>query len=187
VYSKSKENEFQGMGATLDLLIKKGNTGYLFHAGDSAVYVLEKNNNFRKITTDDTYVESLYRRGKISRGMTYTHPLKSELQNAIGINAELELACISVDLSNVKYILMVSDGISSYLIEEEIEEVLKDNSDSASKVRQLFEKRKNPSSMAEIYKRTSPRHAKKELSEICEDISNKDDATAILIQNSKED
>jgi len=184
VYQSSIEKpEFQGMGATLDLLVRKGNKVFVFHVGDSSVFIMERDGSFKKITQDDTEVARLYSKNKIPKELVYTHPLRNKMEKIIGQKRKVVPSCIELSLDNIKYILMATDGIASYVTEEEIEKVMSDEKDKSGILNKLFEIRKNPRKMAQIFKGTSEEYETDKLSEICEILSDYDDATAIIIEN----
>ncbi len=127
VYNMSCNNSnMSGMGTTLTLALVKDNELYFAHVGDSRGYTLE-NGTLKQITTDHTLVEELYQSGTISQEEIKTHPQKNIITNAIGT----EIICKSdieiLPLSPVDKVLLCSDGLSNYLTNDEIEDVMKQN------------------------------------------------------------
>ena len=127
VYKKaqSKEN-LRGMGTTLDVCLIYNSRLYIGHIGDSRVYRIRKE-FMRKITRDDSYVQTLIEDGKITKEEAFRHPKKNMLTKALGCTPEVEpeiytKTCIKNDI-----ILMTSDGLTNMVKEDEIFKIIKED------------------------------------------------------------
>lgn len=129
IYEESEQDEeLQDMGTTLEVvLIYKGKI-YMGHIGDSRVYRIRKN-KMKKITTDHSYVEKLIQDGEITREESYNHPKKNLLIKALGTDEDVEPDLIYTVLNPSDIIIMCSDGLTNMLREEEILDIVKENTD----------------------------------------------------------
>ena len=133
VYEKSKEvPELVGMGTTIDVCLIYSNRIYIGHIGDSRVYRLRKD-FFRKLTVDDSYVEQLVKEGNITKEEAYNHPKKNMLTKALGCTAFVEPTVLVKGFMKGDILLMCTDGLTNMLKEDKICEIIKQNSEQASK------------------------------------------------------
>lgn len=133
VYEKSKEvPELAGMGTTIDVCLIYLNRIYIGHIGDSRVYRLRKN-FFRKLTVDDSYVEQLVKEGNITKEEAYNHPKKNMLTKALGCTAFVEPTVLVKGFMKGDILLMCTDGLTNMLKDDKICEIIKQNSEQASK------------------------------------------------------
>ena len=133
VYEKSKEvPELAGMGTTIDVCLIYSNRIYIGHIGDSRVYRLRKD-FFRKLTVDDSYVEQLVKEGNITKEEAYNHPKKNMLTKALGCTAFVEPTVLVKGFMKGDILLMCTDGLTNMLKDDKICEIIKQNSEQASK------------------------------------------------------
>ena len=133
VYEKSKEvPELVGMGTTIDVCLIYSNRIYIGHIGDSRVYRLRKD-FFRKLTVDDSYVEQLVKEGNITKEEAYNHPKKNMLTKALDCTAFVEPTVLVKGFMKGDILLMCTDGLTNMLKEDKICEIIKQNSEQASK------------------------------------------------------
>ena len=133
VYEKSKEvPELAGMGTTIDVCLIYSNRIYIGHIGDSRVYRLRKD-FFRKLTVDDSYVEQLVKEGNITKEEAYNHPKKNMLTKALGCTAFVEPTVLVKGFMKGDILLMCTDGLTNMLKEDKICEIIKQDSEQASK------------------------------------------------------
>ncbi len=86
IFSKSTtSSNLKGMGTTLVgvLLSKVGR--FIVNVGDSRVYCVFENIEFKPITDDHTLVQDLLRNGEITLKEAEFHPKKNVLTNALGV------------------------------------------------------------------------------------------------------
>lgn len=133
VYEKSKEvEELNGMGTTIDVCLIYLNKVYIGHIGDSRVYRLRKE-FFRKLTTDDSYVEQLVKEGNITKEEAYNHPKKNMLTKALGCTPYVEPNVMVKGFLKDDILLMCSDGLTNMIKDNRIYEIIKENPEEASK------------------------------------------------------
>lgn len=129
--------EYADMGTTLVLAAIAGNLLLLFNVGDSRCYAM-KEGKMRQISEDQTYVEFLYKTGKITFEEKKTHPKRHVLMNALGTYSTISIATKILRESYDK-ILLCSDGLYNMVDDEYIELILKKDGSAKDKVDELIE------------------------------------------------
>lgn len=125
--AKKRENaDLAMMGTTLTAAAVSGDFLYWGHVGDSRLYILE-NGTLRQLTTDHTYVMTLYRDGKISKEGMRRHPRKNELMRAVGVDAAVKIDTGKLALRGSALCLLCSDGVSSCVTDEELLQILREH------------------------------------------------------------
>ncbi|HAS56021.1 MAG TPA: Stp1/IreP family PP2C-type Ser/Thr phosphatase [Firmicutes bacterium] len=133
IYKTANSNpRYKDMGTTLVALLLSGEKMYLANVGDSRCYSFY-NGKLTPLTEDQTYVDYLYRTGKISKEATSTREDRHVLMNALGIYPSA-----SFDLKVSRYwgesILLCSDGLYNNLPDTEIRAILSTNDSASDKV-----------------------------------------------------
>lgn len=126
VYAEARRaREHSGMGTTVaGALVQKGRA-YLFHAGDSRVY-LYRNQAVRQLTRDHSMVQELVEKGAITEQEAANHPRKNIITRALGINPDVlaetgECAVLPGDI-----LLLCSDGLSNPVCDGDMAQILAD-------------------------------------------------------------
>lgn len=137
VYEEASRNpQYKGMGTTMSLALIYKNVIFTVQIGDSRVYEL-RNHQLRQLTEDQTYVNYLYRIGKITKEEMKTHPKRHVLVNALG-----QFPSAEFDLQKKPYlnstILVCSDGLYNNVTESNILGVLRNGDSVIQKVNELI-------------------------------------------------
>ncbi len=127
----------KGMGTTLTCGLITRNNLYISHVGDSRVYLL-RNNSFKRLTKDDTYVQYLLDRGKITKQEAKTHPEKGSLIKALGVPEQLEPQLIKYPVQTGDRIVFCTDGLYDAITEADIRKILVQASNPNSAVNELI-------------------------------------------------
>ena len=131
-----KSDEYKDMGTTLVACYITGEKIVVFNIGDSRAYWL-KNNRLERLSEDQTYVDYLYRTGKITKDETMSHPDRHVLMNALGIYP----SC-SMDVKTYAYhgerVILCSDGLYNNVSETEISQVVSTDERPDQKVSSLI-------------------------------------------------
>ncbi len=117
--------ELHGMGTTVVCAIVRDNQAFIAHAGDSRAYVLS-GGNIRQITTDHSMVQDLLSRGKITDEQAANHPNKNIITRAVGVDKSIEIDFDQLDLDDESTLLLCTDGLSNYVTNDEIIELVSD-------------------------------------------------------------
>ena len=99
------------------------------HIGDSRVYRIRKD-FIRKITRDDSYVQTLIEDGKITKEEAFNHPKKNMITKALGCTPEVEPEIYTKTFIKNDIILMTSDGLTNMVKEEEIKNIIKNDQEN---------------------------------------------------------
>ena len=118
----SSKLEYLDTGTTLWLVAIRKDKTLLCNVGDSRCYILI-NGQLCQVSEDQTYVQFLYKTGKIKKEEMDTHPKRHVLMNALGTYPSLSVA--TTEITNAyDAILLCSDGLYNMLSDQEIEDVL---------------------------------------------------------------
>jgi len=116
---------FRGMGTTLTAAVVRDGKLHVAHVGDSRAYLLRRNGELTQLTTDHTLVEQLIREGRLSREEAATHPQRSVITRAIGIEDDVQVDALpSLSLQPGDQVLLCSDGLTGPVSDAEITRVL---------------------------------------------------------------
>ncbi len=100
--------------------------GYLYcaHVGDSRLYHFRAGHLLFR-TEDHSIVQSLYKKGMISKEEMSTHPYKHKIYNCVGgeVAPQIDLSD-RIELAEGDSILLCSDGLWGFMTDQEIKETL---------------------------------------------------------------
>ena len=127
VFTLSKEvPKYKGMGTTLIVVLIYRGRLHIGHVGDSRVYRIRQN-VFRQITKDHSYVQELVKEGSITLEEAKIHPQKNVLIKAIGVEEKISPDIITKGFVKGDIILMCSDGLTNMLEDKYIYEIIMKN------------------------------------------------------------
>jgi protein phosphatase len=118
------EPGLEGMGATLVMLLIRGEQLLVVHLGDSRAYLLRQG-RLRRLTNDHTLLQLLLDRQEIDATQAARHPARGRLTQYVGMTdtplPEARLVKIRPD----DRLLLCSDGLTGMIEDEEILEILR--------------------------------------------------------------
>lgn len=131
VYEKSQSyKELEGMGTTAVVAYVQDDILYWAHVGDSRLYLYGQE-GLHRMTKDHSMVQQLVEAGTITEDEVIHHPKRNMLTRAIGVYETVEVDTGVVEVHQNDRILLCSDGLSGYIEESKIEQVLsKENNES---------------------------------------------------------
>ena len=142
MFKYTEENpESKGMGTTLVMTLITKDYILFGNIGDSSGFVM-KDNKIHKVTHDHTLVNLLLAAGELTEEEAKNHPKKNILMNALGINDPIEIDVFDCNME-IDEILLCSDGLTTMITEEQIEEVLLSELTVEEKVIKLIKKANN--------------------------------------------
>lgn len=115
-----------GMGSTASAIFIEGNQMAVAHVGDSRIYLLHHGTLVR-ITHDHSYVEELVDSGQITADEARNHPSRSVVTRALGSDPEMYADHFTLEVSDGDRIILCSDGLSSMILDDEIESIAVSN------------------------------------------------------------
>ena len=139
IYDKAAADpQLHGMGTTCTLVIIDGSTAQVAHVGDSRAYLL-RDGDLRQITEDHTLVGRMVSEGRLSAEEAEHHPQRSIITRALGVDSNVDIDLVSLELVEGDRLLICSDGLSSMIGADEITSVLKSENDAQGAADQLVE------------------------------------------------
>ncbi len=137
IYNESYTNsEYKDMGTTLVLALIYKDLIFILNIGDSRAYSV-RYNDIKQLTEDQTYVEYLYKTGKITAEQMETCDERHILMNAVGTFPSVSFRIIT--LQNLKKpLLLCSDGLYNNATNKEIHAALKTNERIEQKIDTLI-------------------------------------------------
>ena len=118
-----RHEEYHGMGTTATILSLDGMTAHFAHVGDSRLYLL-RGDEFRQITEDHSYVETLVRRGELTAEQARLHPMKNVLTQAVGAMTNLHIDAGNFTAQSGDKFLLCTDGLTNMVEDAEIKKIL---------------------------------------------------------------
>lgn len=137
VYEKSQSyKELEGMGTTAVVAYVQEDTLYWAHVGDSRLYRYGEDGLYR-MTKDHSMVQQLVEAGTITEEEVIHHPKRNMLTRAIGVYETVEVDTGVVEVHQNDRILLCSDGLSGYIEESKIEQVLSEENNESRALEDL--------------------------------------------------
>ncbi len=121
-----KVPEYEGMGTTFTVLVVKEDKAFIAHVGDSRVYLI-RDHAINQVTNDHSYVADLVKLGEITAEEARIHPRRNLITRAIGADSNVYADTKILNLHQSDLILMCSDGLTTMLDDNEILEILNEN------------------------------------------------------------
>lgn len=118
--------ECRGMGTTIALVKVETDKITVAHVGDSRVY-LWRQAELTQLTRDHSVVEELVRVGGLTEEEAQNHPHRNLLTKALGTQGEVGVEINEVAVDQGDRVLLCTDGLTSMLGKEEINQILSAN------------------------------------------------------------
>ncbi|MEE8600115.1 Stp1/IreP family PP2C-type Ser/Thr phosphatase [Euzebya tangerina] len=131
VIGKAVEDpDLRGMGTTLTTVMVRERTLHLAHVGDSRAYLL-RDGMLEMLTEDHTLVAELVKEGRLTPEQAATHPQRSVITRAIGVESSLVVDQMEtpLELRGGDQILLCSDGLTGPVADSLIAEILRTEPD----------------------------------------------------------
>ncbi len=132
----SQSQVYADMGTTCVCALLSGNKLLVANIGDSRAYAFSKN-GLTLLTEDQTYVEYLYRTGRIDKEEAKARKDRHALMNAMGVYPS-----VAIDFRRYDYhgesLLLCSDGLYNNVPENEIRAILNTDDRPDIKVNSLI-------------------------------------------------
>jgi len=120
--------EAEGMGTTISLAIMdESQQLYIGNVGDSRVYIMNREEGAVQLTKDQTFVQELVDKGKITKEEARRHPKKNILNQAVGTFADVKVDTCSLRLDDGDYVLLCCDGLTNHVSDEEMAQIVLNN------------------------------------------------------------
>ncbi|MEX0743263.1 MAG: Stp1/IreP family PP2C-type Ser/Thr phosphatase [Actinomycetota bacterium] len=137
VFERSQsDRDVAGMGTTLTAALVQGAQVRLAHVGDSRAY-LYRDGELQLLTEDHTLVHKMLMEGEISESEAETHPHRSILTRALGVDGSVQVDEEVVEMRNGDRLLLCTDGLTGMVSDEQIKAVLAESKDPQEAVDRL--------------------------------------------------
>ncbi len=129
VHEAQKKPEYLKMGSTVSALLVEKDTLWSANVGDSPVYILDQGR--LRLVSEEHSFEAEQRKMGFSDSFGSTNPLmKNMLTRVIGLNEKVDIYIMPIRPEPGDIILVCSDGVTNYMSEESIKDVLDNPSTS---------------------------------------------------------
>jgi protein phosphatase len=127
------------MGTTVSGLVRVGDQLALAHIGDSRIYRW-RDGTLTQITKDHTFVQRLVDSGRITAEEAAVHPRRSVLMRVLGdVDLTPEIDVEVLDTQAGDRWLLCSDGLSGYVSEQRLGELLGEHADANAAIDALID------------------------------------------------
>jgi PPM family protein phosphatase len=127
-----------GMGTTLTAAMVRDDEVALGHVGDSRAYVL-RDGQLKRLTKDHSLVEELRRQGRLTEEQAEEHPQRSIITRALGPEPQVNVDTMTFPARDGDVFLLCSDGLTTMVSDEEIQEILVGSKNLRTAVNQLVD------------------------------------------------
>lgn len=125
-------------GTTLTSAFVGDDAIYIGHVGDSRAYLLH-GGVLRQITDDHSLVAEWIREGRITEEEALTHPQRSVITRALGIESKVNVDTYRVVPARGDRLLLCSDGLTGFVDETTLQDVLANTQDPDGAVHKLID------------------------------------------------
>jgi protein phosphatase len=121
--------ELAGMGTTMTAVVVAGGRQLLVgHVGDSRAYLLHEG-TLQRLTHDHSLVEELVRDGRLTPEQAESHPQRSIITRALGVDTEVDVDLYTVEVTPGDRVILCSDGLTTMVRERDVERIARAESD----------------------------------------------------------
>lgn len=139
IFERAQQSEaFHGMGTTVVVTVVRDGVAHIAHAGDSRAYLVT-GQELSQITRDHSVVQMMVEKGQITTEEARIHPQKNYITRALGVENSLEIDYCEVELGAGDRLLLCTDGLTNYLDESAIFEVLQSERNPDAACERLIE------------------------------------------------
>ncbi|NLI11254.1 Stp1/IreP family PP2C-type Ser/Thr phosphatase [Pelotomaculum propionicicum] len=140
IYEMAAQNaDWAGMGTTITACLKNKNHVLIGQVGDSRAYLL-RGSEIARLTEDHSLVQQMVKNGGITEEQAFKHPQRNVLTRALGTATSLEVDLYKVKVKPREMLLICTDGLTGYLRQEELSEIITTAPDLDTAVDRLLKK-----------------------------------------------
>jgi len=124
----SDDLRYHNMGTTIAILFISKEKAYIAHVGDSRIY-LYRDNNLKLLTKDQTLVQSMIDKGKLTPDEARVHPKSHVLLQSVGANSDIvpDIKKNFIKINSGDLFFMCSDGLHGVLDDSLIIDIINKN------------------------------------------------------------
>lgn len=117
------DRELRGMGTTITAVIAEDAKAHVAHVGDSRAYLL-RDGTLQQLTEDHTLVQRMVREGRLTEEEAARHPQRSVLTRALGVDEEIPVDELTLDVLSGDRLLLCTDGLTSMVDRDRLRKIL---------------------------------------------------------------
>lgn len=141
IYELSKTSEeLDGMGTTITACLIKDDEMVVAHVGDSRCYII-KDGGILQVTKDHSLVQQLLDEGSITATEADNHPNRNIITRALGTKDTVEIDTYKMSIRGIEKVILCTDGLSNFINEEELYNIIKNNDNCCTKLIELSKER----------------------------------------------
>jgi protein phosphatase len=138
VFERSlSDRSVAGMGTTLTAALVNGDHVQLAHVGDSRAYLF-RDGELALLTEDHTLVHRMVMEGEITREEAQTHPHRSILTRALGVDPHVQVDQGEIEVRDGDRLLLCTDGLTGMVPDGEIRKILSEATEPQDAVDRLI-------------------------------------------------
>jgi len=122
------DRDLRGMGTTITAVMVEDSKAHVAHVGDSRAYLL-RGGTLQQLTEDHTLVQRMVREGRLSEDEAARHPQRSVLTRALGVDEEIPVDELTLDVHPGDRVLVCTDGLTSMVDRNRIQKILEREKD----------------------------------------------------------
>jgi PPM family protein phosphatase len=122
------DRDLRGMGTTITAVMVDDSKAHVAHVGDSRAYLL-RDGTLQQLTEDHTLVQRMVREGRLSEDEASRHPQRSVLTRALGVDEEIPVDELTLDVHPGDRVLVCTDGLTSMVDRNRIQKILEREKD----------------------------------------------------------
>jgi serine/threonine protein phosphatase PrpC len=124
IFTRSQHNEeLNGMGTTMVVLVAEERTVWVVNVGDSRAY-RQRNGVLEQVTLDHSLVEEQVRLGRMTHSEALRSPLRNVITRALGTQNSVTPDIFKLEAEQGDLFLLCSDGLTRELSDSDIEGLL---------------------------------------------------------------
>lgn len=124
IYDKSvQDSRLSGMGTTMVLALKAGDSMFIANVGDSRAYLFRETHLWQ-LTEDHSLLNEQLRAGILSEDQISTFTSKNVITRSVGYEREVQVDILERPLQSGDHILICSDGLSGLVQDVMISEII---------------------------------------------------------------
>ncbi len=126
VYEAAQSNpQAHNMGTTVVAALSLDDKLAVANVGDSRLYMV-RNGDLVQCTVDHSFVQEQVARGLLKPEDAEKSDLRNMLTRSVGVDQDVDVDLLEIDLQEKDYILLCSDGLTKMLDEEQIQAVFEE-------------------------------------------------------------
>ena len=137
VHQFGQDEEYKGMGTTLEALAIIGNQAIYAHVGDSRIGLV-RGDSYKQLTSDHSLVNELLKAGQLTPEEAANHPQKNIITQSVGQKDEVQPDFGMITLEPGDYLLLNSDGLTNMISGSEIYDIVTSDISLADKAATLI-------------------------------------------------